>query len=196
MPTYVALLRAVNVGGTWIKMTELVKLIESLGFQNVATYIQSGNIIFSSKDGGPKCCGAIAAALEKHVGRSVDVILKTAKELAAVAAQNPFLDQSGIDPTKLHVTFLKEKPPKAALAKLAAIKAGADSFHANGSVVYVHCPGGYSRTKLANAAIERALGVPATTRNWKTVNTLVALAARERSDGGNSKRPSKSGRPR
>ncbi len=179
MPTYVALLRAVNVGGTWIKMAELIKLIESLGFQNVATYIQSGNVIFSSKDAGPKCCDVIAAALEKHVGRSVDVILKSAKELAAVAAQNPFLGQPGVDPTKLHVTFLKEKPAKAALAKLAAVDAGADSFHANGSVLYVHAPGGYGRTKLSNAAIERALGIPGTTRNWKTVQALIQLSGRQ-----------------
>jgi uncharacterized protein (DUF1697 family) len=196
MPTYVALLRAVNVGGTWVKMSELVALIEALGYVNVAKYIQSVNIIFSSTDDGPKCCGAIEAALEKHMGRPVDVIVKSAKELSAIAAGNPFLAESGIDATKLHVTFLKGKPTKAGLAKLASIDAGADGFHCKGAVLYVHCPNGYGRSKLANAAIERTLGVPATTRNWQTVNTLVALAARAGTDAANSKRPSKKGRSR
>ena len=168
--TYVALLRAVNVGTTWIKMAELCELLSSLGFQNVQTYIQSGNVILSSKDSSAKCGEAIAFLLEDRLNIPICGVLKNAKELATIVADNP-----GIDQTKLHITFLTEKPAKSALTRLGAIKAGEDQFHASGSVIYLHCPNGYGRTKLSNAAIERALGVRATTRNWKTVSELVRM---------------------
>ena len=174
--TYVALLRAVNVGTTWINMAELCELLSSLGFQKVQTYIQSGNVILSSKDSSAKCGDAIASLLEDRLGTPIGVILKDARDLATVVAENHFAGDPIFDRTKLHVTFLKEKPTKSALTRLAAIKAGEDQFHASGSVIYLHCPNGYGRTKLSNAAIERVLGVEATTRNWKTVVTLLEMA--------------------
>ncbi|HVC92404.1 MAG TPA: DUF1697 domain-containing protein [Pirellulales bacterium] len=176
MHTYIALLRAVNVGSTWIKMAELGELFSTHGFQDVATYIQSGNVVFSSRDSHARCIETIASFLEKRLTTPVCIILKNAKDMAMVVSENPFLEDSTIDPTKLHVTFLKEKPTKNVVRMMDAIKAGEDRFHVSGSVVYLHCPDGYGRTKLSNSAIERALRVQATTRNWKTVVTLLDMA--------------------
>jgi uncharacterized protein (DUF1697 family) len=174
--TYIALLRAINVGSTWIKMAELGELFSSHGFQDVETYIQSGNVVFSSRDSHARCVETIASFLEERLTLPVGVILKNAKVMAAVVSENPFLDDSTIDPAKLHVTFLKEKPARKVVTNLAAVKAGDDRFHLSGSVVYLYCPNGYGRTKLSNSAIERTLGVQATTRNWKTVVTLLGMA--------------------
>lgn len=174
--TYIALLRAVNVGNTWIKMAELGEMLSAIGLQNITTYIQSGNIVFTSGATRAHCRSAIANALEKRLNAPVGVILKSRNELKTVVAANPFLESSTIDKTKLHVTFLSEVPMRQGLAKLGRIEAGADQFRASGSVIYVYCPGGYGRTKLSNSAIERALAIPATTRNWNTVNTLLAMA--------------------
>jgi uncharacterized protein (DUF1697 family) len=174
--TYIALLRAVNVGSTWIKMAELGEWFSSHGFQDVTTYIQSGNVVFSSKDSNARCVETIASFLAERLTAPVCVILKNAKDMAEIVSENPFLDDSRIDPVRLHVTFLKEKPERKVVTKLAAVKAGDDQFHMSGSVVYLHCPNGYGRTRLSNSAIERTLGVQATTRNWKTVVTLLGMA--------------------
>jgi uncharacterized protein (DUF1697 family) len=174
--TYIALLRAINVGSTWIKMAELGELFSSHGFDDVATYIQSGNVVFSSRDSHARCIETIASFLDEQFAAPVGIILKNAKDMAVIVSENPFLDDSRIDPAKLHLTFLKEKPARIAVTKLAAVKAGDDRFHVSGSVVYLYCPNGYGRTKLSNSAIERTFGVQATTRNWKTIVTLLGMA--------------------
>ena len=93
-----------------------------------------------------------------------------------IVGDNPFVKEEGIDRSKLHVTFLSAFPNKAALGKLDALNAQPDQFHINGREVYLYCPNGYGRTKLSNAIFERLLSVEATTRNWKTVNSLVELS--------------------
>jgi len=174
--TYVTLLRAVNVGKTWVPMEELRELFGTLGFQDVRTYIQSGNVVFKTGASRSKCAAAIGKALGERLPTPIQFILKSSDELAAIVAANPFVSEPSIDPAKLHATFLSAAPAKTAWEKLSAIRAGDDRFHACGSEIFLHCPNGYGNTKLSNQTIERALAVPATTRNWKTVNKLLEMA--------------------
>jgi uncharacterized protein (DUF1697 family) len=104
------------------------------------------------------------------------VILRTRDEIAKILSGNPLLKKKGIHLTKLHVTFLESAASKEGLEKLSEIKADDDEFRAAGREIYLHCPDGYGRTKLSNNAIERALAVRATTRNWNTVNKLYEMA--------------------
>jgi uncharacterized protein (DUF1697 family) len=106
----------------------------------------------------------------------VSVLVRTPTQLDRIVAANPFLQESGIDTAKLHVTFLAARPSKPGIAALAGVQSGADRWRAVGTEVYLHCPGGYGRSKLNNTAIERLLARRATTRNWATVTTLCEMA--------------------
>lgn len=177
MGTMIALLRGVNVGGKTLKMDLARASFEALGLADVRTYIQSGNVLFSVKTAVASLGKKIETQLLEDSGLAVSVILKTPGDLAKAFRANPFLAARGIDLKSLHVTFLAEVPTKSAVARLGAIEAGDDRWRQLGANVYVHCPHGYGTTKLHNAAIERALGVVATTRNWNTVNKLCEMAA-------------------
>ena len=174
MPTYVSLLRGINVSGQKkINMKDLAVLYESLGFLNVRTYIQSGNVVFESP-------GSDAARLEKDIARSIHrqygfeapVLVRTGKQMTLTVKGNPFLKEKGVDLSKLHVTFLDQAAAKDKMKQLEAIDAGADRCRVIGCDVYLYCPGGYGKTRLSNSFIEKQLAVGATTRNWKTVNAL------------------------
>jgi uncharacterized protein (DUF1697 family) len=178
METYVALLRGVNVGQNTLKMQRLRHLCSELGFKNVTTYVQSGNVIFEA--GGPPSSwsSSIDQKLAGETRSSVTVLLRTPGELKKIIARNPFLKEKGIDQSRLHVTFLASAAGKDALKKLSAVNAGADQFRISDKEVYLYCPNGYGRTKLSNNALEKALSVKATTRNWNTVNKLYEIAMR------------------
>ncbi|HSS38432.1 MAG TPA: DUF1697 domain-containing protein [Polyangia bacterium] len=176
MPDFVALLRGVNVGGKVAKMDAVRASFEALGLANVRTYVQSGNVLFATKAGtDASLAKKIAMRLEKDIGFPIAVLVLSAKDLAQVVAHNPFLKEKGIDPAKLHVTFLHGAPPAPGLQKMAAIASGRDRFVARGTTIYLHCPDGYGRSKLVNNAFERALKVGATTRNWNSVTTLAGM---------------------
>ena len=179
MPTYVALLRGINVSGQkLIKMDALRASLEAAGLAEIRTYVQSGNAVFSAgKAPAAKLAGTIAARLLKDFGFSVPVIVRTAAELAQVARGNPLMKLNSIDPSKLHVTFLASAPARAAEDLLQRLAVPSERFQVLGQEVYLHCPDGYGRTRLSNTALEKALGVGATTRNWNTVQKLLAMAA-------------------
>ena len=170
------MLRGVNVTGVnKIAMSGLRALFEQLGHANVATYIQSGNVVFTSDRDSSGLAGEIGRALESKLGLNVPAIVRAASELAAVLESNP-LDSGGRDPARLHVTFLDQVPHASAVAALKNHASPPDDFVIEGSEVYLHCPGGYGNTKLNNTFWERRLRVTATTRNWKTVGTLARMA--------------------
>jgi uncharacterized protein (DUF1697 family) len=177
MPTYIAMLRGINVGGhKAIKMEALRASFVALRLSNVKTYVQSGNVVFGAE------IGSVPALSEKIEGRilqdfdfSVPVFLRTAKELQEIIRRNPFLTDTAIDHSKLHITFLADVAPKMALEELQPLAAKPEQFRVIGRQIYLYCPNGYGRTRLSNTAIERKLSVGATTRNWKTVNTLLVL---------------------
>jgi uncharacterized protein (DUF1697 family) len=176
--TYIALLRGINVGGhKIIKMDQLRKAFEQLGLVDVATYVQSGNVVFKSPE---RASEDLSRKIEEMVLRRfsmpVPVIVRTAEEIGKVSGSNPFLKESGIDLSTLHVTFLSHVPQKAALKGLNAIAAGPDQFYCRGQEIYLLCPKGYGGTKLSIATFEKILEVGATTRNWNTVNKLWEMA--------------------
>jgi uncharacterized protein (DUF1697 family) len=108
-------------------------------------------------------------------GFPVPAVVRTPAELHQVIQNNLFLKEAGIDISKLHVTFLSCSPEKAVLKSLDTIAAGPDRVRWNEKEIYLHCPNGYGETKLSNGALEKALSVQATTRNWKTVTKLYEM---------------------
>ena len=172
------MLRGINVSGhNCVKMEDLRAFFATLGFARVETYVQSGNVVFMSAS---KSTANLAKSIEQRMahnfGFSVPVLLRTADEMAAIVASNLLLKETAIDPAKLHVTFLSAAPARTAHEQIAPLAAGTERFHVVGREIYLYCPDGYGKTKLSNTAIEKKLSVGATTRNWKTVNTLLAMA--------------------
>lgn len=178
MKTYVTILRGINVSGhNMIKMADLKKMFEILPFENVRTYIQSGNIVFDAKPGNDQDLEKlIHETLQKTFSFSVPVIVLEEKELKIVQQRNPFLTSRNEDVTKLHVTFLDAIPENDMVNKLKE-KASflPDEWILDGKTIYLFCPNGYGKTKLNNNFFENKLKVTATTRNWKTVNELVSM---------------------
>ncbi len=185
MPTYVALLRAVNVGGTGkLPMADLRKLLEGLGFKNIETYIQSGNVVFDAAGSAVKVKGAVTAGLEKLMGAPVEVMVRTHEELTRIIAGNPFAAEAAADGARAHVVFLAGVAPAGAEAALQRIvtqhPARRDRFHLAGDVVYLHLPDGAAETKFSGKTLDRAMGVAGTGRNWNTVVRLHAMSKRGR----------------
>ena len=201
MTTFIALLRAVNLGArNKVPMAELRKRLSAIGFAGVRTYVQSGNVVFAAGDGEAAAhAAAVNGVIARDFGIDVQVLVLTAAQMAQVAAANPFADgdaggkaqaddaDRASGDKSLHATFLFAPVERAAFDALKppaqegeeAELAGEASGFA-GQLVYLHLPHGYGRTKLGNPWFERVLGVPATTRNWRTVLALRDLA---RSDG-------------
>ncbi len=182
MPTYISMLRGINVSGhKRIKMSQLQEMFEALGFEQVRTYIQSGNVVFEAgTNSAPDVSRKIEEKILSSFGFSVAVISKTPAELGKTLQDNPFLKKRGVDTSKLHITFLAKAPAETALKKLGALNAGSDQWQCRGSGVYLYCPNGYGTTKLSNNALEKVLSVTATTRNWRTVNQLYQMALERR----------------
>jgi uncharacterized protein (DUF1697 family) len=170
--TYVCLLRGINVTGhKVIKMESLRAAFEALGFADVKSYVQSGNVVFKAP-ASAKLAEKIQAKVLREFGFSVPVLVKTREEISAVIKGNPFVKDKNLDLSRLHVAFLSHGPEKSALKMLDKIAAGQDRYRCAGEVVYLHCPNGYGETKLSNNVFEKVLSVTATTRNWNTVNRL------------------------
>ena len=177
MATYIALLRAVNVlGKNAIKMERLRGICADAGFDNVRTFIASGNAIFETARTPTRWLDDLQAAISEEVGAEISVVVRTPAQLKATVAANPFVVEQGLDPKHFHVTFLSGSPAKRHLPVLAAIDTKGDRYHHVGRELFLHCPNGYARSKLNNNALEKALSIRATTRNWNTVNRLYELA--------------------
>jgi uncharacterized protein (DUF1697 family) len=172
MPAYVALLRAVNVGGRTVTMQTLRDALSAAGFANVRTYVQSGNVVFRHSQSAVAVAELAEHVIRNATGLDVPVIVRTAHQLSKVVDGNPFV-ACGADPRYCHVTFLRD----AVAPKTIDVARGApDEFAIRGREVYLHTPNGYGRTKLNNALFERALGTIATTRNWNTVTKLADMS--------------------
>lgn len=174
MPIYISMLRGINVGGNKrIKMDRLRESFEALDFEQVKTYIQSGNVVFKA---GKVSTAGLSKRIEERIlddfGFSVSVISRTADELANTVENNPLLKQPGIDTERLHVAFLSEAPAPPALNKLAQLTLKPDQSRCLGKEVYLYFPNGVSASSLWKYPLDGVLSVVATTRNWKTVNSL------------------------
>ena len=180
MKTFVALFRGVNVGGNnRLPMKDLEALLEKNGCADVQTYIQSGNVVFrTALSDGVRLAQRLTAAVSGRHGFEPRVLVLTREELERAAAGNPF-PEADENPTSVHLFFLAERPKKADLKSLEALKAKTERFALEDKILYLHTPDGFGSSKLAQRA-ERLLGVEATARNWRTVTTLLEMARASR----------------
>lgn len=176
MPRLIAFLRAINVGGHIVTMTELRGLFESLSFQEVETFIASGNVIFASSS---KDVGALQKKIEdqllRSLGYEVKTFLRTIPEVAAIAQYKPFNESQLRSAAALNVAFLADSVSAEAEKALVALKTEIDDFHVQGREVYWLCKTKQSDSKFSYARFEKMLNVRAT---WRNINTVVRLAAK------------------
>ena len=178
--TYVSFLRGINVSGQKkILMADLKLLFESLGFSNVETYIQSGNVIFNTdkKLTDVKLAKLIEEKIIEQYSFDVPVIIRTVQELQNIISSNPYQNDKNMDMENLYVTFLAKHPNATNLEKLDNINYLPDTFEILDKEIYIDCSS-YGTTKLSNSFFENKLKVSATTRNWKTINNIIQLAVK------------------
>ncbi len=188
MATHVALLRGINVGGrNKVPMAALREVVTSLGHTGVTTYIQSGNVLFTTADTSTR---ELAAALESAIGTAfgiwASVVVLTRDELAKVLSDNPYPDET--NPKLVHVVFLSSAPSQDLLDRIraaesaAAAKGGRDTFTVIGPALFVHTPDGFVTSELAQSvfriigapATQKKVAIAATARNWATATKLLA----------------------
>jgi uncharacterized protein (DUF1697 family) len=175
-----ALIRGINVGGkNKLPMRDLTAIFESAGCANVRTFIQSGNVIFTA---GSKLCDTLAASVASDIsdrfGYRTPVILRTAEQLRQVVSNNPFLTSTEApeDVLKaLHVMFLADSPAPERIALLDPDRSPPDTFAVRGQEIYLRLPNGAGTSKLTNAWFDSRLATVSTSRNWKTVTSLLRM---------------------
>ena len=173
MSRRVAFLRAINVGGHTVKMDRLRELFESLGFQNVETFIASGNVLFDATGARAPLERRIEAHLRKELGYEVATFIRTLPELEAVLAYEPF-PSADDDDRGLYIAFVHEPPGAAVARKLLEARTAVDDFHVNGREIYWLVRGRFSDSQFTGARLEKTIGAPATIRNVTSVRKLVA----------------------
>jgi uncharacterized protein (DUF1697 family) len=178
MNLYIALLRGINVSGQkLIVMAELKTLLINNGFENVITYIQSGNIIFHHPENDDsKIAEIIHHLILQKFGFDVMTLVYTKVKFEQCIHENPFLSDSSIDPKQLYFTFLESIPTFDRLEKLQQINVEPEKYFFKYPMIYIHCTNGYGNTKISNQFFEQQLKVRASTRNFNTVKKLLALA--------------------
>ena len=178
MPIYISLLRGINVGtNKRMKMQELRSSCEQLGFDQVATYIQSGNVVFKGAKLSPS---AVSKKIEKQIecnfGFHADVITRTASKFKKIIASNPLLKKPGTDESKLHVLFLSAPPSVGAVKKIESLTLAPDRMWVSDTEIHFYFPNGVSGSSLWKHNLDRITGISCTMRNWNTVNKLLEMA--------------------
>ena len=182
MTTQVVLLRAVNVGGRGkIAMADLRSCLAELGFDNVRTLLQSGNVVLNAEGlSGAVLENHLEAELLKRLKLRTDILVRSAKQWQELVEANPFPNAARDDPSHLLV-MISKKPPTAAgikaLQAAASTAGGGEMVRSAGSQVYITFPSGIGRSRLTGKVIEQCLGTPATGRNWNTVLKLAEMVA-------------------
>jgi len=177
MGLWVAFFRGINVGGhNILPMKALKALLEEMGCENVATYIQSGNVVFLHKEQRPDVLQSrIGQVVHSKYGFEPQVLLLTIDQLSVASAENPFLTAES-EPKTLHLFFLKADSDSADWSTIELLKSDTEQFRLVDRVFYLYAPDGIGRSKLA-AKVEKLLGVPATARNWRTVKKVLQIAS-------------------
>lgn len=173
---YISMLRGINVSGkNIIKMETLKKVFEQLGFKNINTYLQSGNVIFSnSKSSSPaNLQSLITSEIKKNLGINPSVIVLTKDELKKIIEQCPFTEDK--EKKFIHYTFLSEPPRRYNLESINKKKAPNEEVFISERAVYLYCPNGYGKTKLNNSFFEKILQTNATTRNFRSTNNILKI---------------------
>jgi uncharacterized protein (DUF1697 family) len=174
MAIWIALLRGVGGGIRPLPMRELKTALEGIGLKNVRTYIQSGNVLFSSARAASRLAGEIERCIEKKFGFHSKTFILSVGDLQRAAAGNPF-PQADAAPTSLHLFFLAQPAKAAQLDAMNELKAKSEQFVLTSKVLYFYAPEGFGISRLG-AKAGRLLGVDTTARNWRTVNKLLELA--------------------
>ncbi|SHF82250.1 Uncharacterized conserved protein, DUF1697 family [Fodinibius roseus] len=175
MNTYIALFRGINVGGhNKLLMKDLRNLMSDLGYHNVDTYIQTGNVVFQSEDNDKQnMSGRISTAVEEHRDFKPKVLVLELEEMQKAIEDNPF-PKAEAEPKSLHLSFLVSEPEDPDLNSLEEYKKESEQFELKGRVFYLHAPEGIGRSKMAGK-IGKALGVSMTGRNWRTVQKIMEM---------------------
>jgi len=178
MPVLISMLRGVNLGPhNRIKMDDLRALYASLHLQDPRTHVQSGNVIFRTKEKNvTQLAKKIQSAIAREFGFSTPVILRTAEEFRRAIAANPFAGRKGINPGKLLVTFLADEPGAQARARLLALGPDPEELHLIGRELYIYFPNGAGRSKLQWSALDKKLETSGTARNWNSVTKMLEIA--------------------
>jgi uncharacterized protein (DUF1697 family) len=176
MPTHVALLRGINVGGRkMVAMDYLRALLEDLKFAEVRTLLQSGNVVFQSDTvRGAALERLLEDQIEKRFEQPVTCLVRTAAEWKAIVASNPFLKEAQTDPGRLVVMCLKKATTEEDVESLRKAIRGPETVRAKEKQLYIIYPAGQGTSKLTNALIEQKLGIRGTARNWNTVLKLAS----------------------
>jgi len=165
-------------GHNSMKMAQLLTIFNELGFKNVETYIQSGNVIFSGVE--DLVLSDISIKIEKAIFDSfkykVPVMIRTVKELNSIISSNPFLSENNFEPSKMAVIFLYENVSEAQIQKVINIDYPPDKFKISGREIFIYCPNGFGKTKLYTNFFEKKMSVTGTARNWKTISTIMQIA--------------------
>lgn len=174
--TYLALLRGINLGGkNKLPMTDLSALFVEAGCDNLRTYIQSGNVIFTAPtDVVERLPDLVTGRIAERYGYRTPVMVRTAAQLADIVANNPFLEEGAAENT-LHVMFLAEPPSARRIDDLDPARSPPDAFIVRGQEIYLRLANGVARSKLTNSYFDAKLATTSTGRNWRTVTTLLAM---------------------
>jgi uncharacterized protein (DUF1697 family) len=156
-------------------MQKLRSVLEEAGFDDVRTYLQSGNVVLSSRDPAAKVARACERVIEGELSLKISVVVRTRAELARVVERNP-LAKVAKNPKRYQVSFLEKKPGAELVRKLEGIAAPGERVVAEGREIYAWHPEGVARSKLWAALAGKGLGITATARNWTTVTKLLELA--------------------
>ena len=176
MARLIALLRAVNVGGRKLPMAELRSLCAGLGWADVETYIQSGNLVFAAPGKAEAIEKTLEEAIKDRFGLEVPVIVRSASQWAAYVAANPFAKVAAEEPKRLQLLVSKRTPESGAAEKLMQRARAGETVKSAGGALWFHFPEGAGTSKLTPAIIDKAAGSPSTSRNWRTVLKLQELA--------------------
>jgi len=178
MPVWISMLRGVNLGPhNRIKMDALRSLFEELKLESPRTYVQSGNVIFQTKEKSiTKLTKKIQDAVERTFKCRPEVILRSPDELRKAIAGNPFSGRLDVEPGKLLVTFLASEPPREAQAGLGNLKKYPEELHLVGRELYIYFPNGAGRSKLPWSQVDKFLKVTGTARNWNGVMAMLQIA--------------------
>ena len=178
MPVLISMLRGVNLGPhNRIKMDALRSMYESLDLESPRSYVQSGNVVFRTKEKNiAKLAEKIRDAIEKTFKCRPEVILRTTEELRKAIKATPFPSSRNLEPGKILVTFLATEPPAEAQENLARFREYPEEIHLQGRELYIYFPKGAGRSKLPWSSVERFLKVTGTARNWNSVLALLQIA--------------------
>lgn len=177
MPTCIALLRGINMGGNKkLAMSDLRAMAEKLGLAEVQTLLQSGNLVFSSAKKPDDLEALLETSLGKQLILSTHVLVRTAPEWKKLIAGNPYAKEAARDPGHLALMLLKHKPSAASVAMLKKAIVGREVFEAEGRALYAYFPDGFGNSKFTTALIDRTLSTTVTARNWNTVLKIATAA--------------------